>query len=100
MKIFVDTNLTVGTELLFLKSNPWTDFNDKSKILGTTVTVISVQNEYEKINVKIPKTDLILPNVNTKIEFVNLTGTVYNMNNKTGVSFKADDVAADFKLMK
>lgn len=91
MKIYVDSEKTIGTDLYFLGSSDWVDFNDNTKVLGTKVTV-GLPVLCEKIIVKIPKAIKKADFLEQKINFQNLNGTIYTRFGKTEVSWKADDI--------
>lgn len=102
-KIYVDIAKTYGTNFVFYKATDWTDFNDKTKILGTKIIafVDNENNDPKQIVVKIKKPkneieDLASIQSFTKISFINLQGQAYYMNNKLGASLTADDLALEF----
>ena len=88
----IDLIETLGSDYVLIDAEPWADFNDSSKILGTRLTCGAV-DKFEKFTVKISKP---LNEINIKsgshIEFENLQATLYINGQYVRVSFKADDV--------
>jgi len=85
-------------------SRPWTDKDDKSKILGTKLTLViledhitypfqspenPISNEFEKIMVKIPKVLNLAPGC--IVQLINPRGKIYGEFNNQ-LSTIADDV--------
>lgn len=102
MRIYVDNEKTLGNTLVYVGAADWLDFNDSKKVLGTKITVVAVEADYEKVVVKIRKPMAEISGIdilkkNSKVSFDNLMGNVYLMNGKQGVSWMADDV--EFSLI-
>lgn len=97
MKIIVDNDLTLGKDLRFVRIDKWTDYNDKNKVLGSKIQVLLYEKGFDKVTVKVNKNveDLEMYNdflQGYRVNFNNLVGSVYSMNNQAKVSFVAEDV--------
>lgn len=88
-----------GKTLVAIAATAWK--GEKGEILGSRVeTVIladntdygtpGITNQYEKLVVKIPKADFVVPN-GAQVELVNGTATVYG-DYSQNLSVKADDI--------
>lgn len=88
----IDLIATLGKDYVLIDAEPWSDFNDSSKILGTKITCGAV-DKFEKFTVKIAKS---INEINIKngshITFENLQATLYASDKYVNISFKADDV--------
>lgn len=95
IKIYINITKTLGDEFYFLNAKEWRDFNDKSLVLGTKITVVCPKANYEKVTVKVSQSleDTKFKN-GSKLRFDGLEGTVYDNNGFCNVSLKADKVVA------
>ena len=88
----IDLIETLGSDYVLIDAEPWADFNDSSKILGTRLTCGAV-DKFEKFTVKISKpiNEISIKN-GSHITFENLQATLYASDKYVNISFKADDV--------
>lgn len=97
MKIYVDNEKTMGNEVVFRNVTDWKDFNTK-KIIGKKINVVAIENDFEKIAVKIEGDVFRIDEIASgdKVGFTDLNGTVYTLDSngrsQTNVSFKATGV--------
>lgn len=94
MEIFLDNTKTLGNLIILRNVTKWFDFDTK-KELGIKVNVVLIENDFEKITVKIPNAkmeDYSDFEVGKKVKFVKIVGTVWNMGVKHGISFKAENM--------
>lgn len=92
LKAKIDIEETLGTDYILIDKDPWSDYNDSSKILGTKLYCGAVQ-KFEKFTVKISKQ---IEEINIKngshVTFENLQASLYVSGKYVNISFKADEV--------
>lgn len=93
LKPTIDITATIGNNFILINQpSDWTDFEDKSKVLGSIIEIGAV-DKFEKFTVKAPvKKENIKIKNGSKIELINLTATPYIRGNFINISWKADDI--------
>lgn len=95
MKIFCDVVATLGSDFIFLNAFDWVDFENRTKVLGSRISVLSLKN-YEKVIVKVPVKRSALANLERgqAIAFDGLEATVWVNNGFPSLSCQARSVRA------
>ena len=95
MKVIVDVERTIGSDFVFLNAFDWVDFENRTKILGSKISVLSLKN-YEKIVVKVPVKRSAFANLERgqAIAFDGLEATVWVNNGFPSLSCQARSVRA------
>lgn len=95
MKLFIDEEKTFG-ELVFISMKDWQDY--ETKVVKGKIVTAGITSTFERINVKIENIGESYKSEDyvklSAITFDNLTATTWEMNGKSGISYKADN----FKL--
>lgn len=93
MKLYIDIEKSLGSRFELLSVTELLDFHTK-EVIGTKITIVAIEGDYEKLVIKIQK-----PTVNfrdfkkgDKVIFEGLVGTAYSSGTGVRGSFEAQNM--------
>lgn len=104
MKIFVDVDKTLGSQVYLVAADPWYEYKDSKrtdKVIGARLSLVLPLQKFDKVYVKVAgkNADEYVKAVESAdsgfvpVHLINATGTVYlDSNRKQAVSLEAEDV--------